>query len=242
MPMTPQERKVRWRAKRSALRSALAASPAVPCPVTAVTPVPLVPPAVPAVTLETGGSMPLAPVTPPPAPVRERDPKTGRFPATPPPCPPATTAQLERAVALMRSGELTRTVLSRSGLTCWESLNEGALVAYGPDAWHGIVKAWHDARVLRIVDRAQAVVEREEPAVEGGQTGPAGTVSSYQRRTDAAMIQQALAGLLPNVHGKLASGKATTAVQVNISLAEAVEEVERTLAASKEKTIPAPPH
>lgn len=169
-------------------------------------------------------------VTPRPVPVRGRDPKTGRFPATPPRCPPCNAMQLEQAVVIMRQGELTRTVLNRSGVSCWESLNEGGLAAYGPETWAGIVKSWHDARVLRLVDRAQAVAERDEPAIEGEQTGPAGTVSNRQRRTDASMIQQALAGLLPNVHGKLASASATAAVQVNFpTLSEALAELDRKL-------------
>ena len=120
---------------------------------------------------------------------------------------PATPAQVDVAADLMRAGAINRDVLSGAGLQSYQALNVGGMKAYGPQAWSALLKVWTAARAQRIIDRAQAVIMQEEPAATTTSDGPLGTTTTQKRETTAPMVAAALAGLVPEVHGKLANGK-----------------------------------
>lgn len=144
------------------------------------------------------------------APARERDPKTGRFPSRVPVCSPCTMPQYVDALALMRQGETTATVLQRAGIECWAALNERGL-DYDPSGWAAAVEAHKAARVARLADRAQAVIEQNQAAVVTTTSDGGGKQTrAEQRRTDPAMMAQLAALIDPDTHGRNA-GRAAEA-------------------------------
>jgi hypothetical protein len=107
----------------------------------------------------------------------------------------------------MRAGAINRDVLAGAGLQSYQALNVGGMKAYGPQAWSALLKIWTAARAQRIIDRAQSVIMQDEPAAVSEASGPMGVTRTEKRETTAPMVAAALAGLVPEVHGKLANGK-----------------------------------
>jgi hypothetical protein len=118
----------------------------------------------------------------------------------------------------MRAGAINRDVLAGAGLQSYQALNVGGMKAYGPQAWSALLRIWTAARAQRIIDRAQAVIMQEEPAAVSEASGPLGVTRTEKHETTAPMVAAALAGLVPEVHGKLANGKAAITVNGNAAI------------------------
>lgn len=160
----------------------------------------------------------------PPVHARVRDPKTGRFPGRVPTCSPCAPDQYALALVMMRDGQTTAAIQVSTG-AMWQTIQEYGLVNQ-PEVWPELVNEWRQSRASRIIDKAQAVALQEDHAEISETSGPTGVTRSERKKSDPAMMAQALAGLMPEIHGKLAS-KSVTAVQVNIGLNELIAEVEK---------------
>jgi hypothetical protein len=162
---------------------------------------------------------PAAPLIPTPAHAPEEELKfptparlpNGQFPKRHPLCPPATADQFKHALAMMQTGATMSAIRKTTGAD-WQALNERGLADH-PHDWCAIAQAWRENRALALIDRAQEVALGESPAEVTEATGPMGTTTTQRRKTDPAMIGQALAGLMPGVHGK-AAGRAPTQINV----------------------------
>lgn len=120
-------------------------------------------------------------------------------------CPPSTVEAYRQCLDLMTSGTPFREIMRKTGAS-WQALVERGFLEGRPE-WLASVAAWQQSRALRLVDKAESVANQEEPAQRSKTTGPNGETTAEHYRTDSTMIQAALAGLLPSIHGKLATGQ-----------------------------------
>jgi hypothetical protein len=135
------------------------------------------------------------------APARVRD-ATGRFPSRVPLCDPCSVEQYEHALVLMRVGETVAVILEKTGSESWQAIQERGFREY-PDTWPAAVVSYKQARIDRLADRAQAVVELHIDAMRTEtQNSDGSSTRTAHRRTDSAMIQAAAGLIDPDTHGK----------------------------------------
>lgn len=140
--------------------------------------------------------------TPPRAKVTPARLPNGRFPSRRPLCQPAAPEQYNAALSMMETGETCAAIQKATGAT-WLAIQERGLADH-PHDWPALVMAWRETRAARLVDRAQQIALQESPAEVSETSGPMGTTTTERRKTDPGMLTAALAGLLPEIHGKAA--------------------------------------
>ena len=87
-------------------------------------------------------------------------------------------------------------------------------MAHHPHDWPAIHSLYMRARAARLLDHAQDVATQATPAIRRRVSGPQGVTETEEYRTDPGMIGQALAGLLPGVHGRAAGRGGATQINV----------------------------
>ena len=123
----------------------------------------------------------------------------------------------------MLEGTPFSVIKSETGIDSWPALAEAAYLQETPETWVALQSAWAKAREIRLADLAQDVAEHGRPAIKRHSTGPDGVSTSEERRTDAAMIDKALAAISPGTHGRFAGREAdrvTAPIVVQIRLGE----------------------
>jgi hypothetical protein len=170
--------------------------------------------AVEAVTREPG-RYPLAPIPSGVTPARARGVTrlaNGQFPKRAPLCKPATPEQFAIAVDLMAEGS-TFAVIRKAAGADWQAINEYGLAEY-PMEWPAVNQAWRESRALALVDKATDIALQQIPASVSETEGAMGRSVTRVMKTDPALLTAALAGLLPQIHGR-AAGRGTVNVTAN---------------------------
>ena len=169
---------------------------------------------------------------------RKRDPRFN-FPKVKdrvPLCAPSPAVDYYRAKKLLLTGLAMGEVCEKIGNGCTRaSLMEAAHVLDDVVEFNNTEQFSKLAVSDRITREALAGGVAQDRVKRKRKETPDGIeeVEESERSIDVAALRLASEHIAPEIHGKLASGKATTAVQVNISLADAVAEVERMLEASR---------
>lgn len=148
---------------------------------------------------------------PPPARAVTRLPN-GQFPKRAPLCKPATREQFIKAVELMAEGS-TFAVIRKAAGADWQAINEYGMQEY-PQEWPAVNQAWRESRALALVDKATDIAMQTSPASVSETDGAMGRSVTRLHKTDPGMLTAALAGLLPQIHGR-AAGRGTVNVTAN---------------------------
>jgi hypothetical protein len=170
--------------------------------------------AVEAVTREPG-RYPLAPIPSGVTPARERVVArlpSGKFPKRAPLCKPATPEQFEQTIAMMAEG-CTFAVIRKATGADWQAVSEYGMREY-PQEWPAVNQAWRESRALALVDKATDIALQQIPASVSETEGAMGRSVTRLHKTDPGLLTAALAGLLPQIHGR-AAGRGTVNVTAN---------------------------